>query len=71
MCVQLSDSSVDKLKPDSGIVRDKTVPGFFIVVGKRRKTFRFQCDFRDDKGERRTESVSERRLVTAAPPPLY
>ena len=32
--------------------------GFFVVVGKKRKTFTVQCDVKDDLGRRRTKKVT-------------
>jgi integrase len=32
--------------------------GFFVVVGKKRKTFTVQCDVRDDLGRRRSKKVA-------------
>ena len=33
------------------------LPGFFVTVGKRKKTFTVQCDVRDDLGRRRTKKA--------------
>jgi hypothetical protein len=33
------------------------LPGFFVAVGKRKKTFTVQCDVRDDLGRRRTKKA--------------
>lgn len=33
------------------------LPGFFVAVGKRKKTFIVQCDVRDDLGRRRTKKA--------------
>lgn len=59
---KLTDSAVSKLKfadANSGyVVRDLSLPGFFVRVGKRRKVYRFQRDIRDENGRRHTESIN-------------
>lgn len=44
------------------LVRDATLPGFFVVVGKRTKTFTVQCDVKDELGRRRTKKVALGRV---------
>lgn len=39
-------------------MRDAALPGFFVVVGKRTKTFTVQCDVKDELGHRRTKKVA-------------
>lgn len=59
--VELTDRLVRAKPPaDAGqyLVRDAALPGFFVVVGKRTKTFTVQCDVRDDLGRRRTKKVA-------------
>jgi len=57
---ELSDRMVEKLPfAASGqyAVRDD-LPGFFLIVGKRAKTYAAQCDVKDDLGRRRTKRVT-------------
>jgi len=57
---ELTDKIVKGLPPATGgqyVVRD-TLPGFFVVVGKRTKTFTVQCDVKDELGRRRTKKVA-------------
>ncbi|AGH50184.1 hypothetical protein G432_12315 [Sphingomonas sp. MM-1] len=58
--IELTDKYLKALPPPTGgqtVVRD-TLPGFFVVVGKRTKTFTVQCDVKDDLGRRRTKKVA-------------
>ncbi|OCC24878.1 hypothetical protein MB02_05310 [Croceicoccus estronivorus] len=57
---ELTDKAVEKLPLATGgqyVVRDD-LPGFYVVVGKRSKTFTVQCDVKDDLGKRRTKKKS-------------
>jgi Arm DNA-binding domain len=57
---ELTDKYVKGLPPATGgqyVVRD-TLAGFFVVVGKRTKTFTVQCDVKDDLERRRTKKVA-------------
>lgn len=57
---KLTDKDVEALRPAASgqyVVRD-TMPGFFVVVGKRTKTFTVQCDVKDELGRRRTKKVA-------------
>ena len=57
---ELTDKIVADLKPKltrAYIERDK-FPGFFVVVGKRTKTFTVQCDVKDELERRRTKKVA-------------
>lgn len=51
----LTDKLVAGLPPESGIVRDKAQKGFFVIVGKRSRTYYVQYDYRDDLGRRKTK----------------
>jgi hypothetical protein len=42
MLTDITEKNIHRLKP--GAHRDKRLKGFMIVVGKHRKTFRFQWD---------------------------
>lgn len=58
--MELTDRYVAELAFADGApyaARD-ALPGFFVPVGKRRKTFTVQCDLRDDLGRRRTKKVT-------------
>ncbi len=58
--MELTDRYVAELAFADGApyaARD-ALPGFFVSVGKRRKTFTVQCDLRDDLGRRRTKKVT-------------
>lgn len=57
---ELSDRMIEKLPfATSGqyAVRDD-LPGFFLIVGKRAKTYAAQCDVKDELGRRRTKRVT-------------
>lgn len=57
----LTDEYVDNLAPATGgqyVVRDERVKGFYVVVGRRAKTFTVQCDVPDDLGRRRTKKIA-------------
>jgi integrase len=59
--VELTDKIVRGKPPATGgqyLVRDAALPGFFVVVGKRTKTFTVQCDVKDELGRRRTKKVA-------------
>lgn len=59
--VELTDKIVRGKPPATGgqyLVRDASLPGFFVVVGKRTKTFTVQCDVKDELGRRRTKKVA-------------
>ncbi|WP_198147613.1 integrase arm-type DNA-binding domain-containing protein [Erythrobacter sp. AP23] len=58
--IELTDSLVSSLPPPSAgpYVQRDTLPGFYVVVGKRAKTFTVQCDVRDELGRRRTKKLA-------------
>lgn len=58
--IELTDKYVRGLPPATAgqyVIRD-ALPGFFVVVGKRTKTFTVQCDVKDDLERRRTKKVA-------------
>ena len=58
--VELTDRYVADLPfaSDGQYSARDTLSGFFVVVGKKRKTYTVQCDVRDDLGRRRTKKVT-------------
>lgn len=56
---ELTDQIVASLKSrDTPYAERDKLRGFFVAVGKRKKTFTVQCDVRDDLGRRRTKKVA-------------
>lgn len=47
----------DLVPAGQAILRD-SLKGFFVVIGGRQKTFKVQCDVKDDLGRRRTKKVT-------------
>ena len=59
--VDLTERYIEELPLAKGspyAARDTRIAGFFVTVGKRKKTFTVQCDVRDDLGRRRTKKVA-------------
>ncbi|TPG15179.1 integrase [Sphingomonas koreensis] len=58
--MELSDRYVADLPwaTDGQYSARDALKGFFVVVGKKRKTFTVQCDVKDDLGRRRTKKVT-------------
>ncbi|HKX78580.1 MAG TPA: integrase arm-type DNA-binding domain-containing protein [Novosphingobium sp.] len=58
--MELTDRYVAELPwaVDASYAARDDLAGFFVAVGKRKKTFTVQCDVRDDLGRRRTKKIA-------------